>query len=195
MTGEKGNAQPEGGIEVLNKYQWVGNPRLGRLGVSIDGKAAGSAPLGGSFWATVAPGSHTVRISLWRWYRSRRVDIDVPAGSTVVLDGDIDRSVSVVRRMADMLFHPLSCMVLKVQATRPTGERVLDERPEAATQAQRRFSRQFALGALVEVVGFLLIVVGARISWPVALVGLVAVVGGFVWTLRSMRTRKRAVTG
>jgi len=196
MTGDQESAESNGGIEVLNKYQWVGNPRQGRFRVSIDGKAAGFAPLEGSFRATVAPGSHRVRISLWRWYWSRRVDVDVPEGSTVVLDGDIDRSFSVLRRMADMLFHPLSCMVLKVQATRPSGERRLSDarQSEATAQSQRRYSRQFTLGALVEVVGFLLIAIGARTVWPVALLGLVVVAAGFVWTLRSMRARRRALT-
>jgi hypothetical protein len=187
------NAQPHGGIEVVNKYQWVANPRQGRLRVSIDGKPEGFAPLDGSFQATVAPGSHTVRISLWRWYWSRRVDIDVPAGSTVVLEGDIDRSASVLRRMGDMLFHPLSCMVLIVQATRPSAELVPGlNQSETVAQGQRQYARQLTLGALVELVGFLLIVVGARTAWPIALLGVVAAVAGFVLTLRSVRTRRRA---
>jgi len=117
----------------VNKYQWVANSRQGRLRVYIDGKAAGFAPLQGSFRATLAPGSHTVRISLWRWYWSRRVDVDVAEGSTVVLDGDIDRSFSVLARTSNMLFHPLSCMVLKVQAIRPTDERMPDARQSEAT--------------------------------------------------------------
>ncbi|MGO8823653.1 MAG: hypothetical protein ACLQU9_00240 [Acidimicrobiales bacterium] len=121
MTGDQENTQPVGGIEVVNKYQWIGDPRFGRLRVSIDGKAAGSVPLSGSLRTAVVPGAHTVRISLHRQHWSPRVDVEVPAGSTVVLDGDIDRTSSVLRRMAGMLFHPLSCMELKVQTTRPSN--------------------------------------------------------------------------
>jgi hypothetical protein len=195
MTGEQENAQSGGGIEVVNRYQWVANPRQGRLRVSIDGKSAGFAPLEGSLRATVAPGNHTVRISLWRWYWSRRVDVDVQAGSTVVLEGDIDRSATVLKRMADMLIHPLSCMVLKVQATRPSDERMPDERQAAATaQAQRQHTRQITLGALVEIVGFLLLIVGAHTAWPIALLGVVVVVAGSVWMLRSMQSRKRELS-
>ncbi len=196
MAGDRETTQSDGGIEVVNKYQWLGNPRQGRFRVSVDGKSAGIAPLRGSYRGTVAPGSHSVRISLRRWYWSPCVDVDVPEGWTVVLEGDIDRSGSVFRRMAVMSFHPLSCMVLTVQAICPSDERMPDDRQsESANQAQRRYSRQVVLGALDELAGFALILVGVRYSWPVALVGLVLIVGGFVWTLRTTLARKRAVKG
>jgi hypothetical protein len=194
VTGEQGGAESDGTIEVLNKYQWVGDPRLGRFRVSIDGKAAGFAPLEGSLQTMVAPGSHTARISFRRWYRSRSVEVDVPDGSTVVLEGDIDRSVSVLRRMVEMLFRPQSCLVLKVRTVHPSDDRAPDRQPEAIDHAQRQHSRHLVLGALMEVVGFLLIAVGAATAWPVALVGLVVVAAGFVWTLRSVRARRRKLT-
>ena|ERR1700728_1832085 len=184
----------DGAIEVVNKYQWVGNPRQGRIRVSIDGKAAGFAPLQGSLRAVVSPGGHAVRISLWRWYWSQRADVDVPQGSTVVLRGDIDRSSSVLRRMADMLFRPRSCLVLRVEAISPSDEQVYVRQPEVAVQSQRKHSQQLVLGALLQVVGFLLIAVGVSTAWPVVLLGIVVVAVGFIWTLRSMRARRRALT-
>ena len=147
-------------IQIVNKYQWVGIPRQGRFRVSIDGNAAGFAPLQGSLRAVVSPGSHTVRISLWHWYLSQRAEVHVPEGSTVVMKGDIDRSSSVLRRMADMLFRPHSCLVLQVEAIAPSEEQVQVRQPEAAVQFQRKHSQGLILGAVTQVVGFLLIAVG-----------------------------------
>jgi hypothetical protein len=184
---------PDGTIEVVNKYQWVGNPRQGRFRVSIDGRAAGFAPLQGSLRAVVPPGSHTVRICLWRWYGSNHADVDVPEGSTVVLKGDIDRSSSVLRRMADMLLRPRSCLVLQVEAISPSDQQVDVRPPEAVVQPQRQHSQQLLLGALTQVIGFLLIAVGVATAWPVALFGAVVVGVGFLWTVRSIRARRRVL--
>jgi hypothetical protein len=184
----------DGAIEVVNKYQWVGNPRPGRFRVSIDDKAAGFAPLQGSLRAVVSPGSHTVRISLWHWYWSQPADVEVPEGSTVVLKGDIDRSSSVFRRMADMLFSPRSCLVLQMEAVFPSDEQVDARQSEAVVPSQGRHSPQLLFAALTQVVGFLLIAVGVTTTWPDALLGVVIVGVGFVWALRSMRARRRVLT-
>jgi hypothetical protein len=183
----------DGAIEVVNKYQWVGSPRQGRFRVSIDGKAAGFAPLQSSLRAVVSPGSHTVRISLWNWYWSQRADVEVPEGSTVVLKGDIDRSSPVLRRMAHMLFRPHSCLMLQMEAVSPSDEQADARQYEAVVQSQGRHSPQLLFAALTQVAGFLLIAVGAA-AWPIAILGLVMVVVGFVWALRSMRARRRVLT-
>jgi hypothetical protein len=96
--------------------------------------------------------------------------------------------------MADMLFRPRSCLVLQVEAISPSDEQVYVRQPEATVQSQRKYSQQLILGALTQVVGFLLIAVGVSTAWPVALLGIVVVGVGFIWTLRSMRARRRALT-
>ena len=83
VTGHQDGSESYGSVKVVNRYRRMGNPRQGRLRVSIDGKAAAFAPLEGSVRTSVSAGSHTMRISLWRWYRSRRVNVNLPEGSTV----------------------------------------------------------------------------------------------------------------
>lgn len=102
-------------IEVVNHYQWLLDPRFGRMTVHVDGKSVGFAPLNGSRRVEVAPGLHTVRVSMWAWYRSRRVRVDVVSGSTLVLECDIDRAAPALRRMVYGMFRPFSCLVLRVR--------------------------------------------------------------------------------
>jgi hypothetical protein len=183
-------------IEVVNRYGWVMNPRQGRLRVRIDGQAAGFSPLNGSLRVEMPPGRHTVRISLWGWYWSRPVEVDVPAGSTVVLEGDIDRASSVIRRIADMLIHPLSCMVLSVRGAGAAEPDVSVESTRAAAISNargERLPRQVSIGGAVQAAGFVLIIAGLRTAWPLIVVGAAVVIAGFAWTVRAMRARKRAM--
>ena len=68
----------DGAIEVVNKYQWVGNPRQGRFHVSIDGAPARLRAPSGFAPGHVFARPPRVRISLWHWYWSQRADVDVP---------------------------------------------------------------------------------------------------------------------
>lgn len=182
-------------IEVVNRYEWVMNPRQGRLRMRIDGKAAGFSPSKGSHRVEVPPGRHTVRISLWGWYWSMPVEVDVPAGSTVVLEGDIDRASSVLRRMIDMLTHPLSCMVLSVGGARASAAAAgTAQSAEAALSNARgkRLARQMSVGGGVQAAGFVLIIAGLRTAWPLIVIGAAMVIAGFVWIVRAMRARKQA---
>jgi len=45
-------------LEVVNNYRWVGDPRLGKFKVYVDGKTVGSAPLSGSLRVPINPGHH-----------------------------------------------------------------------------------------------------------------------------------------
>ena len=100
-------------LEVVNAYGWLGDPRLGRFRVYVDGKAVGSAPVSGSLRVPVLPGPHVVRVRL-RWYLSPSVDADAVPGQTVRLRADIARELSLLRRMARMLFRPFRSLSLDV---------------------------------------------------------------------------------
>jgi hypothetical protein len=105
-------AEESARIEVVNPYQWAGNPRFARFHVYVDGKKVGSAPpLGGSFQTNLSSGSHRVRVRFW-WFLIPPVLIDVAPGKSVRLTGDIPRELSVPKRMARMGVHPATSLKL-----------------------------------------------------------------------------------
>jgi hypothetical protein len=102
-------------VELINAYRWIGDPRIARFHLYVDGKKVGSArPLGGTNQTRVPPGSHTARIRFW-WYFSPRMSFEVASGQHLQLTGDIQRELSVPRRMADMALRPLSSLTLRVE--------------------------------------------------------------------------------
>jgi hypothetical protein len=104
-------------VELVNAYQWMGDPRIARFHLYVDGKKVGSAhPLGGSCETKMAPGSHTARIRFW-WYFSPPTSFEVVSGQNLRLTGDIQRELSVPRRMAHVAVHPLSSLMLRVEDT------------------------------------------------------------------------------
>ena len=103
-----------GQVELVNNYRWGGDPRIARFHLYVDGKKAGSAqPLGGSCEVNVSPGRHTARIRFW-WYFSPPLALDVLTGQRIRLVGDIPRKLSVPKRMARLLLHPLTSLELRV---------------------------------------------------------------------------------
>jgi len=102
-----------GWLEVVNNYRWVGDPRLGKLKVVVDGSAVGSAPLGDVLRVQLATGHHTVRVRLW-WFASPLFEIDLRPGQTVRLGADIPRQLPVLYRMLRMGLHPLQSLSLGV---------------------------------------------------------------------------------
>jgi hypothetical protein len=102
-------------VELANAYKWIGDPRLARFHLYVDGKKAGSArPLGGSFRTNVTPGSHKLRIRFW-WYLSPPTQLDVVPGQTPRVTGDIPRQLTVPKSMARMGIHPLTSLTLRVE--------------------------------------------------------------------------------
>jgi hypothetical protein len=100
-------------ILVVNKYQWILDPRFGRFTVHVDGERAGIAPLSGWLNVPVAPGSHEVQVGLWGWLRSKPLAVDVHPGSTVRIEADIPRSVAVDRRILRAYLRPKSFLELR----------------------------------------------------------------------------------
>jgi hypothetical protein len=98
-------------IEVVNAYQWMGDPRFGKFHVYVDGVKAGVAPIFGSLQTQVAPGDHKVRVRLW-WYRSPLAKVRIAPGQTVHLEGDIPRELSLGARIVRMLFRPGTSLTL-----------------------------------------------------------------------------------
>jgi hypothetical protein len=108
-------------LEVVNSYRWIGDPRLGRFRVYVDGKAVGTAPLSGALRVPVDPGHHVVRVRLW-WYLSPRVETDAVVGQVVRFEADIPRQLPVLRQMARITlrpFHSLSLTTLPDQPVLP----------------------------------------------------------------------------
>ena len=107
-------ADDRGQVELVNNYRFVGDPRIARFHLYVDGKKVGSAqPHGGSCRANVAPGAHKARIRFW-WYFSPSLTLDMVPGQSVRLTGDIPRELSVPRRMVRLVLHPLTSLVLQV---------------------------------------------------------------------------------
>jgi hypothetical protein len=102
-------------VELVNAYQWIGDPRLARFHLYVDGKKVGSArPVGGACRTEVAPGSHTARIR-FHWCFSPSSSFEIASGQNLRLTGDIQRELSIHRRMASMAVHPLSSLTLQVE--------------------------------------------------------------------------------
>jgi hypothetical protein len=123
-------------IVIFQSGQWTGDPRLGAMVASIDGKRVGLVLPRGSFKADTFPfkrrwwrpsdlpvqervsigltaGHHVIRVRL-RWFRSPPVEVDVAAGQVVQLAAGIDRSVGVLRRMGRMFLNPSRSLTLEV---------------------------------------------------------------------------------
>jgi len=92
-------------LEVANDYPWIGDPRLGRFKVYLDGQAVGVAPVAGSLRVTTNAGHHTVRVR-FRWYGSPPAEFDAAPGQTVRFGADILRELPLLKRMLRMAFRP-----------------------------------------------------------------------------------------
>lgn len=99
-------------IVVRNCYQWIGDPRLGKFAVYIDGKRRGSVPLSSSLVTNVPSGRHTVRVRLW-WFMSPGIPVDLAPGETVAFDADIPRADALARRMLKGALSPWHWLCLE----------------------------------------------------------------------------------
>lgn len=177
-------------MEVVNKYRWVGDPRLGKFKVYVDGKAVGSAPLSGSLRVPIHPGRVGVRVRLW-WFASPPVQIDVGTGQTVQLWADIPRELPVLNRMMRMGLHPLQSLSLGVVSASAGGVDIMSVRPGRSIGALRVRETLLAEGLVVGL-GFALLSVGVRVSVALAIVGAVLVCLGAGLGVRALTRARRS---
>jgi hypothetical protein len=104
-----------GHIVIESHRQWFGDQRLGTFTASLDGSRVGKVPPEGRVDLLCEPGHHVVRIRQW-WYRSKPMQVDVPAGHVVTLNADIPRSGNLVARMVTFIFTPWRALSLSEMA-------------------------------------------------------------------------------
>jgi hypothetical protein len=93
-------------IVIENDYQWMLDPRWGRLTAYVDHRRVGSIDLHGELSLELsADEAHEIRVRLW-WYRSPIVRVTLEGGETRHLSADIRRDQSFLRRMAILCFRP-----------------------------------------------------------------------------------------
>lgn len=103
-----------GWISVRSDYEWHGqNPRAAAITIAIDHRRKGWVQIQDTERIPVYPGMHTVRVTLFLWYRSPAVEVNVSPGSTVCLRADIQRSGSFFLRMLQGMFNPFHCLILE----------------------------------------------------------------------------------
>ncbi len=102
-------------ITICNDYRWIGDPRLGRFSVFVDGEELGRAEVASSFQTALPTGDHRIQVRLWRWYRSPELLCSLKAGQHLFLRADIDRTVSLPRRMGKMLVTPRRSLRLRLE--------------------------------------------------------------------------------
>ena len=129
-------ADPPGQIVVVNDHAWIGDPRLGSFTVVIDGQRVGRVPLHGELRWPVAPGTHTVRIKQWSYYKSSRLTIQVPPGAPVILRAN-KPAAPVWSAMLRLMLRPFSSLSLEPD-TRPSELARASAGLDAATTSRRR---------------------------------------------------------
>ena len=103
-------------IEIQNDYQWVLNPKYGRIHTYIDGRMAGTADLGQSLVVHVAPGeSHRVRVRI-AWFASRSLDVMVSNGETVRLHANVRKDLNLMTGIFLMMIRPFTSLYLGEQS-------------------------------------------------------------------------------
>ena len=101
-------------VTLQNDYKWIGDARLGRFAVFADRRKVGLVDVGGSLDLALPCGDHEIQVRLWRWYRSPSVRCTLTEDDHIVLRADIDRAISVPRRMAKMFVSPFRSLRLDV---------------------------------------------------------------------------------
>ena len=112
------------------------DPRLGGFTVVIDGQRVGRAPLHGGLRWPVAPGTHTVRVRLWSYYKSPRLTIQVMPGASVILRANKPAG-PVWKAMLLVMLRPFRSLSLVLE-TRPWELARASAGLDAATTSRRR---------------------------------------------------------
>lgn len=189
-------------LKVVNNYPWVGDPRLGKFKVFLDGRAAGLAPVAGFLKVPMESGHHSVQVR-FRWYGSPRVEFDVESGETVRLGADIGRDLPVLQWMARTALRPsrsLSLSLLQTPRVDPTASRSLDRSapngksdPGSWTSvAMQRMRVAWLVQGLMAILGFFVVLVGVRVGVALTIVGVVLVCVSAVLGIRTAAAYHRA---
>ena len=103
---------PKAVIVIRNDYQWMLDPRYGRIAAYIDKRKVGTIDLGAELAVDVDPGvPHQVRVRLW-WFRSPVVAVTSSPGERRLLHADIRRDLGVLKRMALLAYRPSTALHL-----------------------------------------------------------------------------------
>ena len=99
-------------ILIRNEYEWMLDPRYGRITAYVDRRKAGRIKIRGELTVEVEPDvPHDVRARLW-WYRSPVVRLSLAAGERRLLRANIRKDLPLFQRMALMALHPSTCLHL-----------------------------------------------------------------------------------
>jgi hypothetical protein len=99
-------------ILIRNDYQWMLDPRYGRITAYVDKRKVGAIDLGGELAVEVDPDApHEVRARLW-WFRSPVVTVNPGAGESRLLHADIRRDLPVFKRMVLLAYRPSTALHL-----------------------------------------------------------------------------------
>ena len=99
---------------IRNAYPWLGDPRLAKFSVYLDGRLQARLLPGTSTEISASPGEHCLHVA-WHWNRSPDFVWLANPGERIDLDATIDMSASVWARMMKLLFHPRSALILRVR--------------------------------------------------------------------------------
>jgi hypothetical protein len=158
-------------IVVATGRDWYGDPRLGTFTVYLDGKKAGTLPPCGRLVVSCRSGRHVVRVRQW-WYLSPRLEVEASGVSPLVLDADVSRRDSLLRRLLTMMFVPWRGLSLAVAPGVSTAD-LHPANENAATSGRRVRAWPFAwvfAGAVVLLVGL------GHHSVPIEVRGVIAAV-------------------
>jgi len=173
-------------IVVENSRDWFGDQRRGAFVVSVDGVQVGIALPRERVSHTCPPGAHSVRIRQW-WYRSAPTAVQTVAGEPTVLKGDIPRDVSVLRRMALLLFRPSRSLVLT-----PVSGFWMRAQQGDAPQATDGSAREFRIVGYISLFAALFILAGAQLHiWPLVFIAAAALLLAPLVEIRRIAHRRR----
>jgi hypothetical protein len=151
--------EPQAEVVVVNDYPWIGDSRLGAFVVSIDRRRVGLAPIESAVRWQVTPGTHSVRIRMWRYYASPSRTVEVLPGSRAVLRANKPQG-SVPRAVLLLALRPFSALSLEVDSTIAPGEAPT---PKLDPERLRRRRRLRVIAAIYAAV-FVTILVVIRLA-------------------------------
>jgi hypothetical protein len=189
------NGQIETGwIEIYQDRMWVGRPNQAIFNAYVDKKSVGKVPLRSSLTVPVRPGTHRVRIRQW-YFGSNPLEVRVSPGQVSTYRADVPRGEG-LRGFSRMLFNPTRCLAMTktdedssagdIPRTSITPRVAPPGRPE-----DERVRRSGAVGGLMALTGFILILIGLSTMWAVAVIGAVVVVAGLGWNIRTVVQARR----
>jgi hypothetical protein len=135
---------------VQTQRDWFGDPRLGTFTVYLDGNNAGKVAPRGRLVLSSTIGEHVVRVRQW-WYLSPRLTVDLREGSPLVVEVDVSRRDSFIRRFLTFMFAPWRALSIEISET---GDVPAPTSWSAATRARAIWVQTCGIvGALLALIG------------------------------------------